>query len=215
MARTIMMRFMYAALVTLLSACMRPDKESVVRVYLHAVGTYDSGRLEAARLEAAKVLSLDSDFFPALMLAGKIAYFLDDDADAILYFERGTAGSPKGGEAALWLARAYRNAGRSADAKKTCEMLLSSDPSNPSVLRFASTLALDGKDVSAALVYLNRAIASAAETGLAFTDRAALRWAAGDRPGTLADLDSAMILLPHDSSAHKAASELRIVAAMK
>jgi tetratricopeptide (TPR) repeat protein len=109
----------------------------------------------------------------------------------------------------LWLSRAYRAAGRLKDARRTCETLLSSDPSNMAALRLAAAIALDAGNTAESYGYLDRALDAAAEAGLAFVDRAAIHWAAGDRVGTMADLDAAMAVLPRDSAAYKAAIDLR------
>lgn len=202
-------RIVAIALTAMLSACGNRHRDRAVSLYAAAAAAYDEGRHEAARAGAERSLELDSSFLPALVLAGKAAYFADDGPASILALRRGVRVSPRAGEAALWLARAYRAAGRTGDAWRTCESLLSSDPSSVPALRLASSLALDEGRAAEAYAYLDMAIASAAEGGLAFADRAALRWAKGDREGSLADLDAAIAVLPRGSASRIAATSLR------
>ena len=191
------------------SACNRTTNERVVGAYIEAAAAYDAGKLESSLASAKKTLAMDTAFLPALVLVGKASYFLDDDTAAIAALERGVKLSPRSGEAALWLSRAYRAIGRIEDATRTCEILLSSDPANMAALRLAADLALDAGNTAEAYGFLDRAIAAAAEAGLAFADRAALRWASGDREGTFDDLAAAIAVLPRDTVAYKAALELR------
>ena len=58
------------------------------------------------------------------------------------------------------------------------------------------------------MAFLDRAAETAGETGMAFSDRAALRWAAGDSDGAIDDLSAAAAILPSGSAARGAAEDL-------
>jgi tetratricopeptide (TPR) repeat protein len=189
-------------------ACRAAPQERVLLSYARAAGAYASGDLEAAAVAARESLGPGRNFLPAAVLLGKINYFAGDDEAAIRSLKRAMHLSPRAGEAALWLARTFRAAGMASEARKSCELLLSTDPQNIAGLRLASCLAIDLHDIAAAVAYLDRAIESAGETGLAFADRAALRWAAGDAAGAQVDLEAALVTLPRDSAAWQSTEEL-------
>jgi len=71
-----------------------------------------------------------------------------------------------------------------------------------------ASLASDDERLADAKAYLDRALEASAEVGMAFIDRASIRWASGDRTGALADLDAAVTVLPVGSNAQKAAVSL-------
>lgn len=201
-------------LCALAASCDTADKrDRALSAYMEAAAAYEAGDFEAAVAKADKALAADGSLGAAALLAGKASYFNGDEEAAAKYLRKSLSLSPKGGESALWLARAYRASGKNDEARKNCELLLASDSGSVPALRLAATMALDKDDAATALAYLNRAVDASIETGLAFSDRAALRWANGDVPGTLADLDAALAILPKRSSAYKAALELRALAA--
>ncbi len=179
--------------------------DEVLKAYAAAATAWDSGDYTAALSLAGSCLAMDHRFLPALMIRGKSLFLLGDDELAIDTLSKAIVETPRAGQAALWLARAYRAHGDASRAERTCQRALQADPANIEVLRLASMLALDAGDAQASLAYLDRSIESAAEAGLAFVDRAALRWAAGDGLGASTDLDAAMAILPPCSSASAAA----------
>ena len=207
--RKLSMLRLSVALSAVLTGCPVADRSAAIDAYAEAARSYDVGDMAATIAAAAESLSADASFLPALMLYGKASYLSDDDATAIASLERAVSVSPRSGEAALWLARAYRASGDGASARRSCELVLSCHPSDVAALRLASLLALDDDDVSLAMAFLDRAIAAAGEVGLAFVDRAAIRWTAGDRDGALSDLDAAMSALPSGSASRAAAESLR------
>lgn len=189
-------------------ACQAAPQERTLLSYAKAAAAYASGDLKTAASAARESMVASGDFLPAAVLLGKISYFSGDDEAAVTAFRRAVRLSPQAGEAALWLSRAYRAAGRAVEARRGCELLLSTDPQNIAGLRLAACLALDLNDVAGATAYLNRAVDSAGEAGLAFADRAALRWAAGDAAGAEADLAAALVTLPEGSAAQQATEGL-------
>lgn len=179
--------------------------DEVLKTYAAAALAWDSGDFNAALPLAGSCLAMDHRFLPALMIRGKSLFLLGDDEQAIRTLSQAILETPRAGQAALWLARACRAHGDAARAERTCQLALQADPANIEVLRLASMLALDAGDARAALAYLDRSIEAAAEAGLAFVDRAALRWASGDGLGASTDLDAALAILPPGSSASTAA----------
>ncbi|OHD22172.1 MAG: hypothetical protein A2Y38_05080 [Spirochaetes bacterium GWB1_59_5] len=188
--------------------CQASTQERTLLSYAKAASAYASGDLKTAAAAARESIGMSNDFLPAVVLLGKVSYFSGDDEAAVTALKRALRLSPRAGEAALWLSRAYRAAGRAVEARRGCELLLSTDPQNIAGLRLAACLALDLNDVAGARAYLNRAVESAGEAGLAFADRAALRWAAGGATGAGADLTAALVTLPEGSAARQATEEL-------
>jgi len=179
--------------------------DGVLKAYAAAATAWDSGDFSTALSLASSCLALDHRFLPALMIRGKSLFLLGDDEQAIAVLSSAIVETPRAGQAALWLARAYRAKGDAARAEHTCQLALQADPANIEVLRLASMIALDADDSQASLAYLDRSIEAAAEAGMAFVDRATLRWAAGDRLGASTDLEAALAILPPGSSASAAA----------
>lgn len=207
--RKLSMLRLCVALSAVLTGCPAADRSAAIGAYAEAARYYDAGDMAATIAAAAESLSADASFLPALLLYGKASYLRDDDAAAIASLERAVSLTQRSGEAALWLARAYRANGDGASARRSCELVLSCYPSDAAALRLASLLALDDDDVSLATAFLDRAIAAAGEVGLAFVDRAAMRWTAGDRDGALSDLDAALSTLPSGTASRAAAEALR------
>lgn len=197
-----------AALVICIFGCRNGVDERAIIRYAEAAAAYDSGAYSLARTEAERALSIAPGFLPALALVGKAAYLMGDAEGAVAALERGVRASPRGGEAALWLARAYRAAGEGEAALRTCESLLAASPFDTAALRLASSLALERDRPAEAGAFLDRAVAASAESGLAFLDRACLRWAGGDRIGCASDIRVALSLLPEGSVAYGAARDL-------
>lgn len=176
--------------------------------YTKAAIAYDSGDLTAAASLAREALAEDPVFLPAMVVLGKAAFFSGDTEGAVSALERAERYSPRSGTASLWLARAYRQAGRDSDARLACRRLLTADPDCVAALRLAADIELDDEEAGAAMAFLDRAAEAAGETGLAFADRAALRWASGNVDGAVRDLEAAVATLPCGSSARAAAETL-------
>lgn len=176
--------------------------------YLDAAAAYDSGQADMALPLAQKALDLDKGFVPALVLAGKSAFFQSMPAQASSFLEEAMRLRPSGTEARLWLARVRRFDGDGKAARSLCESVLADDGSNLAALRLLASVAGDSGEPERSLALLNRAVEAASEAGLAFLDRAALRWAMGDREGTARDLAAALAVLPEGSAYGKSALRL-------
>ncbi|HUW69891.1 MAG TPA: hypothetical protein VMX33_06625 [bacterium] len=179
--------------------------DGALKVYAAAAMAWDAGDFSAALSLASSCLEIHRHFLPAVMLRGKALFLLGDDTSAIVALSSAISLTPRAGQAALWLARAYRTHGDHAEAERISRLALQSDPASIDMLRLASMIALDAGDSRAAQAFLDRAIEAAAEAGMAFVDRATLRWASGDRIGASADLAAALAILPTTSSASAAA----------
>lgn len=208
-AKSIGLRASYlVAFISCAASCSSGVDDKAIICYAEAAAAYESGAFIEARAAAERALSHAPGFLPGLALAGKAAYLSGDAAGAARLLARGVKASPRGGEAALWLARAYRAAGKADEARRACESLLAAAPFDTAALRLASSLAMDRDRPAEARAFLDRAVAASAESGLAFLDRACLLWAGGDRAGCLADLRAALAVLPKDSAAYRAAHSL-------
>lgn len=199
-----------AGIILLAGSCRAASgSDATLKTYIAAASAWDAGDCSGALELANACVGAYSDFQPAVLLRGKALFLLGDDDAAIATLSKAVSLSPRAGQAALWLARAYRARGDLKEAQRVCDSALQADPSNIAMLRLASMLAIDGGDAGAARAFLDRALDGASEAGMAFVDRASMRWAGGDRLGASADIEAALVLLPTDSGAGGAA---RVVA---
>ncbi len=195
----------------LLASCAGASsgRAEALSAYAKAAAAYDAGRVEEAAGLAEASLGSDASLYPASVLLGKAHFLAGNDERAIGALRRALRRQPEGGEAGLWLARAHRSKGEAEAARLAVEGVLALDPSSIAGLRLAASLAYEAGDLAASWAFAERAVEASAEAGLAFADRAALRWAAGDTEGAASDLDAAVLTLPAGSSAKASALALR------
>jgi tetratricopeptide (TPR) repeat protein len=185
--------------VVVAALCAYRTDDETLPLYAKAKNLYDRGDMSgsiaalgrddrSARLEA---------FPPALVLRGKASYFTDNLDEAEKAFRKVLKIRPSAVEAALYLARIMRETGRIEEARSITEGLLSDDPSNIRVLRFAAAMVLDkGKAGEAESVnYLDRAIEALVETAFIFIERARIKWISGSVDSAMDDLDRAKTLV--------------------
>ena len=192
-----------------LAACSWPRDPSVaseaaIGAYAQALERYSAGDMAGAAARAERSVGSSARFLPALLLLGKASLLSGDDETAVRALKRALAATPRAGEAAVWLARAYRDSGMAAEASSICDIAVTADPGSVAALRLMAGLEADGGRLADAKACLDRALEASAEVGMAFVDRASIRWASGDRDGALADLDAAAAVLPPGSGALKA-----------
>lgn len=182
--------------------------EAALSRYLDAAAAYDTGDMAKALSIAESALALDRTMVPALVLAGKAAFFQSIPDKASSFLEQALRLRPSGTEARLWLARVQRFNSEDDKARSLCESVLSDDGSNLAALRLLARLASDGDEIDRSLALLNRAVEASSEAGLIFLDRASLRWAMGDREGCTQDLKAALAVLPDGSAYWQSAMRL-------
>ena len=185
-----------------------PGDETLL-LYTRSQDVYREGRFA----EAAKMLTGETNFTPALVLRGKAEYLSGDSDAAAKSLKRALALKPGNTEAAFFLARLYRETGNAGESKKLAEKILGDNPMDIRTLRFAADLARErgvpGEAASAVL--LDRAVEASAELVLVFLDRARLRWIGGNRTGALEDLGRARALLSRDSPVVTAVERLESI----
>jgi tetratricopeptide (TPR) repeat protein len=181
--------------------------EQTLLLYGRASAAYAQGSFE----EASSMLEKVRNFLPALVLRSKALYFSGrgDEAEGLL--RRALRSSPGSGEAALFLARIFREQGKERQAQELSEIMLRNNPQDIRALRLASDLALERGDAGTAAALLDRAVEASAETALVFVDRAKLRWTNGNGSGALEDLRKAEQLLPWNTGLNRGISDLRTV----
>ena len=192
------------------ASCVSPvPDDEILLFYARSQDVYREGRFA----EAAGMLAGETNFVPALVLRGKAEYLSGDLAPAKKSLKRALALKPHNTEAALFLARLYRETGEKGEAQKVADRILGDHPSDIRTLRFAAELARErgapGEAASAAL--LDRAVEASAESALVFLDRARLRWTGGNGVGALEDLGRVRALLSRDSPVLKAVERLESV----
>jgi tetratricopeptide (TPR) repeat protein len=178
-----------------LASCFSGEDKEILMLYARAQKSYQEGNFS----ETAKILAGARNFVPALVLRGKGEYFSGDSEAAEASFRRARKLNPASAEAGLYLGRILRERGDLTGAGNLSESLLSDDPLDPRVLRFAAELAGESGRMDSALAYLDRAAEASAESALVFVDRARARWTAGRGKEALEDLEKARILLPWDT----------------
>jgi len=183
--------------------------DDVLLLYARAQEVYREGHFA----ETAKMLAEEMRFVPSLVLRGKAEYLSGDLGTAEKSLKRALARKPNNVEAALFLARLYRETGEKKEAQKLTDRILGDHPQDLRTLRFAAELARErgasGEAASAAL--LDRAVEASAESALVFLDRARLRWTGGNTSGAMEDLSRARALLSEDSPVFKAVERLESV----
>ena len=159
------------------------------------------------------MLAGETKFVPSLVLRGKAEYLSGDLAAADKSLKGALALRPENTEAALFLARLYRETGNKKEAQRLTEKILSDNPQDIRALRFAADLAKDrgAAGEAASAVLLDRAVEASAEAAMVFLDRARLRWAGGNSRGALEDLGRARVLLSRDSPVLKAVETLESI----
>ena len=180
-----------------LSSCAAgPMDGESLGLYERASAVYAQGHFS----EAAELAGTLGGFYPAQVLRGKALYFCGDVPGSEKALRRALRLRPSSAEALLYLARLLRESDRRDEARSLVDTLLADDPSDLRALRLGADLATDGMQANTqGAALLDRAVEVLMEGGLAFLDRARLRWISGDRRGALEDLKSARILFPQNS----------------
>ena len=193
------------------ASCASPEpSDEALLLYTRGMSFYREGRFA----ETAKMLAGQTDFVPALVLRGKAEYLCGDLGAAERSLTRALALKDHDAEASLFLARLFRETGKSKEARNLAEKILGDYPLDIRTLRFAADLARErgASGEAASAVLLDRAVEAsmvlAAESAMVFLDRSCLRWNGGNGTGALEDLRRARTLLSEDSPVLKAVERL-------
>jgi len=178
--------------------------EQAVFQYARAKEMYAQGRFS----ETSDLLSETKKFAPALALRAKAEYFAGDLDKAELSCRKAMRYRPTALEAKLYLARVLRDKGDMGQAEKLTMDLLSDNPQDVRILRFASAVARQQGKAQEARLFLDQAAELSAESALVLLDRAQLHWAAGRGSEALEDLDRARAMLPWDTPLVKSIARL-------
>lgn len=200
--------FTISFLVLCLLSCTAGNGKRAMELYLKAADLYDSGDFASAFAVCQEALDYDKKFTPALVLGGKAAFFEAEPEMAISCFLKASRIRPEAQEPLIWLARVYRFDGEAQKASSLCEKIIENNPSCISGWRLLASIAEDDADIASSLLYLNQAVSAAGEAGLAFLDRGSVRWAIGDRSGSISDLEAAIAVFPPASPYANHAREL-------
>ena len=191
------------------SCVSRAPGDEAILLYARSQELYREGHFS----EAAEMLASEKNFVPTLVLRGKAEFLSGDLAAAEKSLKRVLSLKPQNAEAALFLARLFRETGNKKEAQQLADKILGDSPADIKALRFAAELArergVSGEAASAAL--LDRAVEASAETALVFLDRARQRWIGGNSTGALEDLGRARALLSQDSPVYNAVQKLESV----
>jgi len=185
-----------------------PDTETL-RLYIRASDAYARGQFT----EVTEILFRQNTFPPALILRAKAEYFLGDLEKAEKSYRRAIRLRPSSLEASLYLARILYENGNLSGAHAVTETLLTDNPHDIRALRLAADIAFETGKIDEALILLNRAVDSSAESAMVLLNRARLRWITGMGDKTagqaaLDDLSRAKAMLPWDTPLLRSISNL-------
>jgi tetratricopeptide (TPR) repeat protein len=186
---------MLGAIVLTLGSCQKKADAETIRLYANAHELYANENFS----DAAALLNGVNKFPPALTLRAKAEYFTGNLDLAEKSCRRAIKYRPAAFEAKFYLVKILWEKGEEADAKKAAEELLTDNPFDVRLLRFAAIMALEKGDAAEASALLDRAAELSADSAVVLLDRARLRWISGNGPDALEDLGRARAMLPWDT----------------
>jgi tetratricopeptide (TPR) repeat protein len=185
-------------------ACKAKAGADDVRLYVNAMELYGDGEFA----QTAELLSGVKKFSPALTLRAKSEYFLGNLDQAEKSCIKAVKYQPSAFEAKLFWARILRDKGETEKAKQLTEDMLTDNPNDIRLLRFAAVLAVERGDSVEAAVFLDRAAELSADSAMVLRDRARLRWIAGRGTEALEDLSRAGAMLPRNTPVLRSVNQL-------
>lgn len=195
------------------TSCSKDEKipEDVLLTYVRASSLYSGGKFKeaVAILDEKENAKSFANFIPALIVKGKAKYFLGEIDSAEKDFSAVLKKQPYHTDAGLFSARILREKGDKPAALRLVERMLSNDPADVRVLRFAAELTKDDERGSAqSLSYLNRAAEAGTESAIVLIERARRHWIAGRVDDAMNDIQGARALTGEDSPLRKVISGL-------
>ena len=193
-------------------SCSVKNDIQAMKLYADACEMYSNGKFS----ETARMLN-GVKFPPALILRGKALYFTGELDDAEKSCRQALKHRPGAFEAQLYLARILREKGEELQAGKIIKNLMTDNPNDARLLRFAANMALERGNVAEASVFLDRAAQLSSDGAMVLLDRARLHWIAGNGEQALEDLGRAKAMLPWDTPVKTSIKSLekRITEAMQ
>jgi tetratricopeptide (TPR) repeat protein len=182
--------------------------EEELKSYAKAAALYAEGRFSETITQAAALIQKRPGFGPALVLQGKSYLFMGEPEKAIKVLDKAAKNPVANREAGIWLARALRASGDAKKAERALEGLLSSDSDDWRILYFSASMRRDSGDAAGSVAFLDRSIEAASGIGLAYIDRARIRYTAGDVVGAMEDVNAALAVLPTGSASRAAAESI-------
>jgi tetratricopeptide (TPR) repeat protein len=196
--------FLLVAILITVGACKGKADADDVRLYVNAMELYGDGEFS----QTAELLSGVKKFSPALTLRAKSEYFLGNLDQAEKSCIKAVKYQPAAFEAKLFLARILRDKGETEKSRQLTEDMLTDNPNDIRLLRFASILAVERGDAVEAAVLLDRAAELSADSAMVLLDRARLRWIAGRGTEALEDLSRAGAMLPRNTPVLRSVNQL-------
>jgi Flp pilus assembly protein TadD len=202
-------------LLTVVAACLpllccAPGKPSSAELnaYVKARDLYMRGSVDQAAAVVAHIDSRTRGFHQARLLEGKILFFRGSMGEAERVFLELTHRRAGYTEAQIWLSRALQAQGKAAEAEKILDAALEVNPGDARLLHQAGLLSLGRNDISSALGFFRRAQDSAIELAQSYIESARILYRFGLLDPAVADLATALALLPADSDMRKPVMEL-------
>jgi tetratricopeptide (TPR) repeat protein len=196
--------FLLVVISVMAGACKGKANADDVRLYVNAMELYGDGEFS----QTAELLSGVQKFSPALTLRAKSEYFLGNLDQAEKSCIKAVKYQPAAFEAKLFLARILRDKGETEKSRQLTEDMLTDNPNDIRLLRFASILAVERGDAVEAAVLLDRAAELSADSAMVLLDRARLRWIAGRGTEALEDLSRAGAMLPRNTPVLRSINQL-------
>jgi putative PEP-CTERM system TPR-repeat lipoprotein len=166
-------------------------------------GLYDAaqGNYAAARDAVQKVLAVEADHLPSILLAGMVELNLGGTEAAEQYLRKYIDNYPDNVFARMLLTRAMLKNGRPGEAILTLSPLLRSGKPDVQQLTLAGDAMLQGRDFSTAAEFFSRAIMLSPNDAGLHTSLALARLALGDGAKAITELETAVKLDPKSTRA--------------
>ncbi len=182
-------------------SCASPRiSDQALAAYAMARDAYGRGDLEEAGTILRDVLRSARGFHQAELLLGKVAFFSGDTAEAERRFRALAGRAAFSNEAAIWLVRTQVEQGRSEEAERLLEDLLSRDGGDPRLLHLMGTIRRDRDDLEGALAFFERAAAFREELARSELELARIHHIYGQEEQALREVDRTLALLPEESA---------------
>lgn len=202
-------RFTLAVLVLacgLSTGCSKEAKKS--RELNRAENDFKEGAYDRAKIEYLKVLRLDNRDAKAFARLGQIWYAQGSSLKAGGFLTRSRELAPDDLETRFYLARAFRDVGDLASARKEARYILARDPANGEALFLLSELATAPEEIQAARETVQKFPEKNSVSYLLAAANLALRQSQPEKAGNL--ISRALALDPKSPEAHRSKGILHL-----
>jgi tetratricopeptide (TPR) repeat protein len=175
-------------------------EDSHLSAYLRARKHYAAGRFAEAERELRALTAVSPQLFQAELLLAQSLYFQGKSEEAERRLRHLRKANPCYQAAGLWLARLLRHRGEYAQAGEILDTMLRYDPRDPRLLYLRALVYESKGETEESLASLRKAALFREEYARVYIDLGRLYHRLGVRGQALANLETALALLPRTSS---------------